>query len=120
VVILVSEARNGIAVIKLSGRLEFNVTLYTLRPKIRELLDSGIKAIIFDLSDVPHCDSSGIGEMIGAYTTILKRDAAVAFVSLTPRVRILWERINVTRIFAIFDTLQEAENFLTSSRSPQE
>jgi len=116
VVIVVSEPRNGIVVIKFSGRLEFDPTLYTLRPKIRGLLESGIRAIIFDLGEVPHADSSGCGEMIGAYTTIRKAEAAVAFVSLTPKVRLLWERINVTRIFDIFDTVEEAENFLKTRR----
>ena len=118
--ILISEAHNGSVVIKLSGRLVFDPVLYTLRPRIKEILDSGIKAIIFDLTEVPHCDSSGIGEMIVAYTSIRKRGAAAAFVGLTSRVFLLWERINVTKVFDIFGTQQEAENFLAAARSPQE
>jgi anti-anti-sigma factor len=112
VVILVSEPRKGVVVIKLSGRLEFDPNLYTLRPTIRALLESGARAIIFDLGDVPHCDSSGCGEMIGAYTTMRKADAAIAFANLNPKVSLLWERINVTKIFDIFDTVEEARNFL--------
>jgi anti-sigma B factor antagonist len=112
VVIQTSEASAGIVVIKLSGRLVFDESLFKLRPKIRELLESGVRKIIFDLSEVPHCDSSGCGEIMGAYATIRKANAAVAFASLTPRIRQLWERINVTRIFDIFDSIQEAENFL--------
>lgn len=115
-VIVVSEPHNGVVVIKFSGRLEFDPALYTLRPKIRGLLESGIRAIIFDLGEVPHCDSSGCGEMIGAYTTMRKADAAIAFVNLTPKVRLLWERINVTKIFDIFDTVEEARNFLEARR----
>ena len=118
--ILVSETHNGIVVIKLTGRLVFDPALYTLRPGIKEILDSGAKAIIFDLAEVPHCDSSGIGEMIVAFTSIRKRGAAAAFVGLTPRVLVLWERINVTKVFDIFNTLPEAENFLAAARSPQE
>lgn len=114
VVIHSSEAHNGIVVIKLTGRLVFDESLFTLRPKIRELLESGIKAIVFDLGGVPHCDSSGCGEIIGAYTTIRKGNAAVAFVNLTPRVLILLERINITKILDIFDTLAEAESFLAT------
>lgn len=116
--ILASESRDGIAIIKLSGKLVFDESLYKLRPKLRELLDSGTRAIIFDLGEVSHCDSSGLGEMIGAYTTIRKHDAAVAFVNLTPKVRLLWERINISKVFDIFDTVPEAENFLTTGRTP--
>jgi anti-sigma B factor antagonist len=118
-VILTSESRDGIAFIKLSGKLVFDESLYKLRPKLRELLDSGTNAIIFDLGEVTHCDSSGMGEMIGAYTTIRKHDAAVAFANLTPKVRLLWERINIATVFDIFDTLAEAENFLATRRTPQ-
>jgi anti-sigma B factor antagonist len=116
-VILTSESRDGIVIIKFSGKLVFDESLYKLRPMLRELLDSGTKAIIFELAEVSHCDSSGLGEMIGAYTTIRKHDAAVAFASLTPKVRVLWERINITRVFDIFDTVAEAENFFLTGRS---
>jgi anti-anti-sigma factor len=119
-VLLTSEIHNGIAIIKLSGKLMFDESLYTLRQKVRQLLESGIKAIVFDLSGVPHADSSGCGEIIGAYTTIRKADARVVFVGLTPRIRILWERINLINIFDIFETLPEAENFLETGSPPQE
>jgi anti-anti-sigma factor len=111
---ITSELHNGIAVIKLSGKLRFDESLFSLRPKIKELIESGIKSIVFDIHEVPHCDSSGCGEMIGAYTTIRKANANLAFVGLTPRMRVLWERINVIEIFDIFETLPEAEKFLKS------
>jgi anti-anti-sigma factor len=116
---ITSEVRNGVAVIKLSGKLVFDESLFALRPKLKGLLESGIRAIIFDLGEAPHCDSSGCGEIIGAYTTIRNKDAAVAFANLTPKMRILWDRINVTRIFDIFDTVQEAETFFATNRPPQ-
>jgi len=114
-VLLTSETRNGFAVIKLSGKLVFDESLFSIRPKVRQLLDSGIKAIVFDLSGVPHADSSGCGELIGAYTTIRTAHGRIVFVGLTPRFQQLWERINLAGIFDIFATLQEAENFLATS-----
>ena len=98
----------------------FDESLFTVRPKVRQLLESGIDAIVFDLSGVPHADSSGCGEMIGAYTTIRKAHARVAFVGLTPRIRQLWERINLVNIFDVFETLPEAEAFLSTGPSRQE
>jgi anti-sigma B factor antagonist len=114
-----SETRTGAVIIKLCGRLVFDESLFTLRPKIKGLLESGVRAIIFDLSEVSHCDSSGLGEMIGAYTTIRKHDAAIAFIKLTPKVHTLWERINIAKVFDIFETQAEAETFLATDRSPQ-
>jgi hypothetical protein len=54
---------------------------------------------------------SGCGELIGAYTTILREEGVVAFVSLSPRVRVLWERVKLISIFNTFNTLSEAEDF---------
>jgi anti-anti-sigma factor len=119
-VVLTSDTRNGIAVITLAGKLVFDESLFTVRPKVRQFLESGVKAIVFDLSGVPYADSSGCGEMIGAYTTIRKADARVVFVGLTPRIRQLWERINLLEIFDIFETLPEAEAFLSTGHSRQE
>ena len=113
---IVSEVRDGVAIIKLSGNLAFDVSLYTLRPKIRDLLQSGVRYFVFDLANIGHCDSSGCGEMIGAYTTILKGDGKVAFASLSTRVQTLWERIKVTTIFNIFVTVQEGLDSLSQPR----
>jgi anti-sigma B factor antagonist len=116
VVIVTSDVHKGVVVIKLSGKLVFDESLFALRPKIRELLDAGVKAVIFDLPGVSHCDSSGLGEMIGAYTTIRKNKAAVAFVGLTPKVHLLWERINITKVFDIFNTVEDAKKALATDR----
>ena len=113
---IASETHNGIAVITLTGKLVFDESLFTLRPRIRQILESGIKDIVFDLSGVPHADSSGCGEIIGAYTTITKAGGRLAFVRLTPRIRQLWERINLIQIFAVFETLAEAETYLASGK----
>lgn len=113
--ILTSETRDGVVILKVSGRLIFDESLLTLRAKVRETLQSEVKGFVFDLSEVPHCDSSGCGEIIGAYAAICKAGASVAFVSPSPRVRVLWERIKLTEVFNLFDSLAEAENFVRDS-----
>lgn len=107
-----SEIRRGIAFFKFSGRLVFEEPMFAIHPEVRELLESGVRAFIFDFSEVPHCDSSGCGELIGIHVTIRNGDARLAFACLTPRMRVLWERIKLTDVFAIFDTLSEAEDFV--------
>ena len=109
-----SETRNGVAIIKPSGDLVFHETLFTLRPKVRGLLDSGVRGFVFDLSEVKHCDSSGCGEIIGAYATICKSEGSVAFAQLAPRLRGLWDRIKVTSIFQIVDTVQAGVDSVSS------
>ena len=107
-----SDAKNGIAILKFSGRLIYDQSLLDLREQIGGFLQSGINRFIFDVSGVPHCDSSGCGEIIGAYSTIRKAGGSVAVLNPTERVRLLWERIKLTDVFPVFDRLEDAENYL--------
>jgi len=109
---LISQTTDGIAIVSISGKLIFDESLLALRENVRDLLRAGVKGFIFDFTDVPHCDSSGCGELIGAYTSISKAGGRVAFVHPTARVRVLWERIRLIDIFTIFNTLAEAEAFV--------
>ncbi|HYR91512.1 MAG TPA: STAS domain-containing protein [Terriglobia bacterium] len=109
---LISQTRDGIAIVSLSGKLMFDESLMALRENVRDLLRAGVKGFVFDFTDVPHCDSSGCGELIGAYSSITKAGGRVAFVNPTARVRALWERIRLIDIFTIFGTMAEAEAFV--------
>src|SRR3989442_13298721 len=107
-----SQTTDGIAIVSISGKLIFDESLLALRENVRDLLRAGVKGFVFDFTEVPHCDSSGCGELIGAYTSIHKTGGLTAFVNPTARVRALWERIRLTDIFTIFETLAEAETFV--------
>jgi anti-sigma B factor antagonist len=109
---ITSDTKNGIAILKFSGRLIFDQSLLSVRDEIGHFLRSGINRFIFDVSAVPHCDSSGCGEIIGAYSSIHKAGGRVAVLNPTERVRILWTRIKLTDVFPVFDRLEEAEAYV--------
>ena len=109
---ITSDTKNGIAILRFSGRLIFDQSLFSLRDEVTHFLRSGINRFIFDVSGVPHCDSSGCGEIIGAYSSIRKAGGTVAVLNPTDRVRILWDRIKLTDIFPTFDCLEDAESYL--------
>lgn len=90
----------------------FDESLLMLRGEVGKLLQAGIKFVIFDFSDVPHCDSSGCGEMIGAYTSIRRAGGNIAITAAGDRIRMLWKRIHLEGVFNLFTTIGEAESFL--------
>ena len=108
------ENKNGIAVIKISGKIIFDETLFELREHVQELLQSGSRRFLIDLTDVPHIDSSGCGEVIRIYSSIVKANGVIAFANLAERVVVLWTRIKLTEVFKIFQTVDEAHTFLES------
>jgi len=103
---------NSIAVIRISGKMIFDDSLFQLREHVQEQLQSGIRRFIVDLAEVPHIDSSGCGEVIRVYSSIVKAEGSVAFVGLTERVRALWGRIKLDQVFQAFETADEAKQFL--------
>src|SRR5262249_51459529 len=85
-----SEVRDNVDFIKISGRMIHDGSLFRLREHVLYKLQSDIRRFVIDISEVPHLDSSGCGEVISAHTSILRENGALAFVNPTERVRLLW------------------------------
>jgi len=111
-----SEVRDNVDFIKISGRMIHDGSLFRLREHVLYKLQSDIRRFVIDISEVPHLDSSGCGEVISAHTSILRENGALAFVNPTERVRLLWEWTRIREVLHIFDTLDEARQFVCKFR----
>lgn len=89
-----------VAILDFSGKITLGEGSSTLRKMIRELVDGGRRKILINLADVDYIDSSGIGELVGAYTTVRSASGELKLVHLTKRVR---DIIQITRLFTVFD-----------------
>ena len=89
-----------VAVVDFSGRITLGEGSAMLRKTIRDLISNGRKKILLNLADVDYIDSSGIGELVGAYTSVRSADGELKLVYLTKRVR---DIIQITRLFTVFD-----------------
>ena len=61
---------DGIVILDLSGRITLGEGSVQLRDAIRDLVAQGQKNILLNLGDVNYIDSSGIGELVSAFTTV--------------------------------------------------
>jgi anti-sigma B factor antagonist len=59
---------DGVTILDLSGRITLGEGSVQLRDSVRDLLAKGSKQILLNLGDVNYIDSSGIGELVSAYT----------------------------------------------------
>jgi anti-sigma B factor antagonist len=100
-----------IIVIDFSGKITLGEGSSTLRKSIRDVLDAGHRKILLNLSDVDYIDSSGIGEMVSAYTTVRGLNGELKLVHLTKRVHDL---IQITRLFTVFDVQSDEHTALRS------
>ncbi len=60
---------DGVTIVDLSGRITLGEGSVVLRETVRDLLSKGQKKILLNLADVNYIDSSGIGELVSAFTT---------------------------------------------------
>jgi len=103
-----------IAVVDFSGKITLGEGSAVLRKTIRDLIDQGRRKILFDLSDVDYIDSSGIGEMVAAYTAVRSANGELKLLHLTRRVH---DILQITRLFTVFDVQTDEDAALRSFRS---
>jgi len=60
---------DGVTIVDCSGRITLGEGSVTLRDTVRDLLSKGNKKIVLNLAEVNYIDSSGIGELVSAFTT---------------------------------------------------
>jgi anti-sigma B factor antagonist len=94
-----------------SGKITLGEGSATLRQTVRELVGAGQRKILLNLGDVDYIDSSGIGELVGAYTTVRGASGELKLLNLTRRVH---DILQITRLFTVFDVQSDEEAALTS------
>ena len=91
---------DGITVLDLSGRITLGEGSVVLRDTIREVLGKGQKKILLNLGDVTYIDSSGIGELVSAFTAVRKEGGELKLLNLTKKVHDL---LQITKLYTVFD-----------------
>lgn len=103
-----------VAVIDFSGKITLGEGSAVVRKMVRELVEAGRKKILLDLSDVDYIDSSGIGEMVAAYTAVRSANGELKLVHLTRRVH---DILQITRLFTVFDVQADEAAAMRSFRN---
>jgi anti-sigma B factor antagonist len=95
---------NGITIVDLSGHITRDQGSVVLRDTVRELLGKGQKKILLHLGEVTSIDSSGIGELVNAYTTVRDQGGELKLLSLSEKVHDL---LQITKLHIVFDINDE-------------
>ena len=91
---------NGVTVVDLSGRITLGEGSVVLRDTVRDLLSKGNKKILLNLGEVNYIDSSGIGELVSAFTTVRNQGGDLTLLNLTKKVHDL---LQITKLYTVFD-----------------
>jgi len=108
---IASRELDGVTVLDLSGRITLGEGSVQLREAIRDLISKGSKNILLNLGDVNYIDSSGLGELVGAYTTAKNQAAILKLLNLTKKVK---DVLQLTKLYTVFDIYDDEASAIAS------
>jgi len=108
---LTTQEKDGVMIVGASGRLTLGEGTSALRKRIRELVDAGSRRIVLNMADVTYIDSSGVGELVAAYTTVAAAGAELKLSVLGKRVH---ELLYITKLYTVFESFEDESSAIAS------
>ena len=102
---------DGVTVLDLSGRITLGEGSVQLRDAIRGLISKGEKNVLLNMGEVNYIDSSGLGELVSAFTTAKNQQADVKLLNLTKKVHDL---LQLTKLYTVFDIKDDEASAIAS------
>ena len=112
----IEERANGdVVVLDLKGRITLGDGDARLKDKINSLVNQGRKKIVLNLADVSYIDSSGLGGIVGSYTTVSRQGGTLKLANLTKKIHDLLAITKLLTVFETFDSENEAVRSFSAS-----
>ena len=102
---------DGVTILDMSGRITLGEGSVQLRDAVRDLLSKGQKHILLNLGDVTYIDSSGIGELVSAFTTAKNQGGELKLLNLPRKVHDL---LQITKLYTVFDVKDDEASAIAS------
>ena len=113
--LVISQRRvDDVMILDLEGGIRLGEENAYLHNTIRTLVADGEKKVLLNLAQVSKIDSSGMGELIAAFTTLQKNGGEVRLLNLTQSVE---ELMLMTKLLTVFDTYENEADALKSFKS---
>jgi anti-sigma B factor antagonist len=102
---------DGVTIVDCSGRITLGEGSVVLRDTVRDLLSKGNKKILLNLAEVNYIDSSGIGELVSAFTTVKNSGGELKLLNLTKKVK---DVLQLTKLYTVFDIYDDEASAIGS------
>ena len=92
--------QQDITIVDLSGQIKLGEGSSVLREIVKDLLGKGQKKILLNLADINYIDSSGVGELVSAFTSVRNQGGELKLLHLTKKVH---DILQITKLYTVFD-----------------
>jgi len=100
-----------VTILDMRGRITLGDEIEDLRSAVRNLVAKGRKKIILNLAAVDYIDSSGVGELVGCFTTVRNAGGELKLLNLSKKVH---DVLHVTKLYTVFDIREDEFNAVKS------
>ena len=101
----------GVTILDLSGKITIGEGSTRFREAVRRLMEQDKKLVLLNFADVNYVDSSGIGELVSAYTTLSNQGGKLKLLNLPKRIRDL---LRITKLLTVFETYEDETTAIQS------
>jgi anti-sigma B factor antagonist len=103
--------REDVTVLDVHGKITIGAGDLALRQAVQGAMESGAKNILINMRDVTQIDSSGVGELVSAYTTATNRGSKLKLVNLPEKVN---DVLTITQLITVFDVYDSEDEAVSS------
>jgi anti-anti-sigma factor len=93
--------KDDVSVVVLSGKFVAGSDGPFLRQKVRDLIDAGTRKFLFDFTDVPYIDSTGLGFLAGSRELAVESQALIVLAGINPHVQRILDGVKLSQFFEL-------------------
>lgn len=117
----ITERRSDhIVILDLEGNIRLGDGSAALHEALRLMVEKRAQKILLNMANVAHIDSSGLGELVSAYTTLYKAGGELKLFNLSNRVHELMTMTKLLTVFDIYENESEAIQSFTDKSAKSE
>ena len=105
---------DDVVVLSLQGKITVGWGEEEVRSKVSHYLEKGMKRFVLDLAGVTSLDSSGMGEIVSAYTRVTSRGGLLALSRLPEKVQ---DILTINQLITVFDAYDDIESAVKAIKS---
>jgi anti-sigma B factor antagonist len=98
-----------VKVLDVTGKITQGDALF--RDKIHSMINQGHKKILVNMGGVTYVDSAGLGELVGAYTTVKRAGGTLKLQGVTGKIN---ELLTITKLLTVFETFDKEQDAIKS------
>jgi anti-sigma B factor antagonist len=90
----------SVTIVEMSGRIVLGQESDSLRTLVTDLLSQGHNKILLNFAHVDYIDSSGVGYLVGAFTSVRNHEGELKLLNPTKNVLDVMQK---TKLYTVFD-----------------